>query len=103
MATGIISQPIQFMVMTSTLDNVSIGANTAVIENVNITKTGWKPLALTGFVIANASSSGANVSYVTTRSVNVIANSNIASVACRNNGNNAAKIQISISVLYQKI
>lgn len=100
MATSRITQPFQLKMMTKTLDNVSISANSAVVQNISIEEEGWIPISLAGFQISNATSGGANVSYVTIRTAVLLSGS--AQIACRNSGSSAAKVMFAVNILYQK-
>ena len=84
-------------------DNFSIAANSATSTTVNVTKSGYYPFAMAGFNLANASSSGANVGSVAVYAAYMSARADgscTVTFKLRNYATSAAKIQITVYVLW---
>ena len=110
MATGTYKVPqSQLLVDTITRDNLTIGTSgTAAWGNYtfdsshgDITKEGYTPIAVVGFRVANATSSGTNASFIMCYGA-TLTSATDAVISIRNVGSSSAKVKLSIDVLYQK-
>ena len=81
------------------IDNVSVAANDVYGWTKSVAKTGYTPIMVTQR-IANATTSGANSSFINVYSCYI--NGNNAVTNLRNTSSSAAKILIAITVLYVK-
>lgn len=89
-----------FAVEEKSLDNVSVAASTSVDSTVTITKSGYTPIGVVGTLVRNASSSGAqwgNVSVVQAQ----VNNSTQCGVRLFNKGTAAAKVKVTVTILYK--
>ena len=90
------------MLITDTfdVDNVSIsaGGNKYSDWGFNIGKSGYTPIAVAGFGISNASSSGANGAYCAVYRSRI--NSGDLELSIHNHGSSAAKIHLYVTILY---
>ena len=104
-----------FVRETRSVDNVSIAKNTGAYSGdgkigggdsnhnyINIAKSGYRPVAIWGYDIDNASSSGYGVGNCVVLAIR-ISDDNSAYWQVKNNNNATAKIKIKIHVLYMRI
>lgn len=83
-------------------DNISVAANSATSTTaVTITKSGYTPIGVVGWFVTSASSSGANNNWVVPNLLRVTSSTQ-ASYVLRNVGTAAAKVKLTIYVLYRK-
>ena len=83
-------------------DNISVAASSATATTaVTITKSGYTPLGVVGWFVTSATSGGANNNWVVPNLLRVT-NSTQASYVLRNVGTAAAKVKLTMYVLYRK-
>lgn len=84
-------------------DNVSIAKSATASLEFNVTKEGYTPIGAIIHYKGNASSSGANSSYIRTYGTWIDATNNIFGVHLRNsNSSSTAKIKVSYLIMYVK-
>lgn len=88
-----------FATATLSADNKSIAKSSTSSFTFSIAKSGYTPIAIRGFDLDNASSSGANVAYCSVLAAK-IKDSSTAEFQIRNNHTAAAKIKMILYVTY---
>lgn len=88
-----------FVTAAVSADNKSIAKTTTSSFTFSIAKTGYTPIAIRGFDLDNASSSGANVAYCSVIAAK-IKDASTAEFQIRNNHSAAAKIKMILYVTY---
>lgn len=82
------------------LDNITINANSSKTDiSISAAKSGYTPIAVGGWSIDNASSSGANCHYCVPYRIRLNGTNVVASIKC-NTSSNAAKIRLYVYVTY---
>lgn len=90
-----------FTFASANIDDVTVAAGSSSgALTIDISKSGYTPLALRGLRIARATNSGASAETCTAYSFRVDGNSCICAIY--NNGSSAAKIKVTAEVLYIK-
>lgn len=90
-----------FFVKMVSLDNQSVAANGNPTITYSCEESGYRPIGVVGFDIDNASSSGANASYIFIFACRISGTTITWQV--RNTGSSAAKIKLNTYVLYTPI
>jgi hypothetical protein len=88
-----------FVTATLSADNKSIAKSSTSSFTFSIAKSGYTPIAIRGFDLDNASSSGANVAYCSVLAAK-IKDSSTAEFQIRNNHTAAAKVKMILYVTY---
>ena len=111
MASGTINAPQSQLIVDSVYrDNISLTTSgTGAYGNyvfdadhsADITKAGYTPIAIAGWQISVASSSGTNASYVMCYGA-TLSSTTSATMSVRNVGSSSAKIKMTIYILYRK-
>lgn len=81
-------------------DNISISAGVTSDIQISCSKTGYTPIGVVGYRIANASNNGANCTYCFPFYVRLV--SDTAHIYCRNTYTDTAKVEGIVDVLYVK-
>ncbi|MDY2990586.1 MAG: BspA family leucine-rich repeat surface protein [Hornefia butyriciproducens] len=88
-----------FVTATVLADNKSLAKTSTSLFTFSIAKSGYTPIAIRGFDLDNASSSGANVAYCSVLAAK-IKDASTAEFQVRNNHSAAAKIKLVLYVTY---
>lgn len=103
MATGVINKPYPIMLVEEkTVDNISVTASETQTLTIPCGKEGYTPIGIVGFQLANASSSGARVSFVFVFAVYLNTTDPSVKINVRNTNSSAAKVLARAWVLYKK-
>ena len=103
MATGTIPQPavpLDFVIETKNWDNISVSSQSYSESTVSISKTGYTPIGLVGWEIANASSSGTNRTKCFLFRYYISGNTLYYSIG--NYSTSSAKVRLYAQILYKK-
>lgn len=84
------------------IDNWTINANSYNNTTVSVAKTGYQPIAVVGFRLANASSGGTRNTYCSQHTIYISGN-NVTFTIRNNDTGNAAKIMVYADILYRPV
>lgn len=80
-------------------DNISISANSQNTSvSFSVANSGWTPIGIMGWSITNATNSGAGAYYTVPVRIRISGSNCVATI--RNNGSSAAKVKLTVDVLY---
>ena len=91
-----------FKMVVKTWDNVTIGADWYWQSNPSIALTGYRPVAIVGYTVYRASSSGANSNWCIFQRCYITPADRLDMYVWNQNKNASAKVQIAVRVLYVK-
>ena len=103
-ANGVTKNPFPFFVKSFTVqDNLSVTSGGEESGSVSIATAQAIPLAIVGFGVGNATSSGSGASRISTKTVSLNQSAETLSMTIRNNGSSDSKVRMYGSVLFYSL